>query len=52
MTPAAILRRFMEAEMTNFRIRTVALGAVSTLTRGGFISLVREADKQPYDTMP
>ena len=34
--------------MTTFRIRTLALGAVSHLTRGGFTELVREADKQPY----
>jgi len=37
--------------MTTFRIRTLALGAVSHLTRGGFIELVKEADKQPYNTM-
>ena len=37
--------------MTTFRIRTLALGAVSHLTRGGFNELVREADKQPYITI-
>ncbi len=34
--------------MTTFRIRTLALGAVSQLTRGGFINTVQEADKRPY----
>jgi hypothetical protein len=37
--------------MTTFRIRTVALGAVSQLTRGGFIEPVLEADKRPYTSM-
>lgn len=37
--------------MTTFRIRTLTLGAVSQITRGGFTELVREADKQPYDIM-
>jgi len=41
----------MEADMTTFRIRTLALGAVSHLTRGGFENIVTEADKRPYILM-
>ena len=37
--------------MTTFRIRTLALGPVSQLTRGGFILPVNETDKRPYDEM-
>lgn len=37
--------------MTTFRIRTLALGPVSHLTRGGFENLVTEADKRPYISM-
>jgi len=37
--------------MTHFRLRTVQVGAVSQLTRGGFIQPVKEADLRPYTSM-
>jgi hypothetical protein len=37
--------------MTRFHLRTVKVGAVSQLTRGGFIQPVKEADLRPYTSM-